>query len=578
LAKSWLNRGEAFLCFSMIKKLRWQILVVVITLVVVAVLLLTQEPGQQVTAPQPAEGGIYTEGLVGSLGRLNPLLDQNNPADRDINRLLFSGLITFDARGLPQPGVADSWGVSQDGTIYNFSIRSNAFWHDGTPVTVDDITFTLDQIKSDASFFPADVRAMWKSVELKKLNDKTIQFVIPEPFAPFLDYLTFGLLPKHILDSTTSDQLPAAAFNLAPIGTGPYRFERLIVENGQVTGVELRAFDKYYGRKAYMDQVIFRYFPTAVAALDAYRQGQILAISQITPDILAQALAEPTLNLYTGRLPELSLVLFNLNNPEVPFLADAKLRRALLIGLNRQQIVDKLLAGQAIVADGPLFPSTWAYYEKTEHLVYDPTSAINLLKGSEYLMPASGGNVRADKDGNLLEFSFLYPDDDLHKAIAQVIQANWAVLGVKVNLEAVAYDALVSDRLSPRSYQAALVDLNLMRSPDPDPYPFWHQSEITGGQNYSQWDNRTASEYIEQARVNPDFSTRTRLYRNFQVIFAKELPALPLYFPVYTYGVSQTVLGAQMPPLFDTSDRFLTIADWYLVTRRAPGQATQAAP
>ena len=120
--------------------------------------------------------------------------------------------------------------------------------------------------------------------------------------------------------------------------------------------------------------------PRASAALDAYRQGQVLAISQVTPDILTQALAEPTLNLFTGRLPELSLVLFNLNNAEVPFLQDAKLRRALLIGLNRQQIVDKVLAGQAIVADGPIFPGTWAYDEKIEHLVYDPKLATEFVE------------------------------------------------------------------------------------------------------------------------------------------------------------------------------------------------------
>jgi peptide/nickel transport system substrate-binding protein len=562
----------------MIKKLRWQILVVVVTLLVVAVLLFTPEPGQQVFSPKPSEGGVYTEGLVGSLSRLNPLLDQNNSADRDINRLLFASLVTFDARGLPLPGLADSWGVSQDGTIYNFSLRSNAVWHDGIPVSVDDIIFTLDLIKSDSSQFPADVRQMWKLVEIKKLNDKTVQFILPEPFAPFLDYLTFGLLPKHILEGTSADQLAAAAFNLAPVGSGPYRFERLIVESGQVVGVELRSFDKYYGRKAYIDQVIFRYYPTALAALDAYRQGQVLAISQITPDILPQALAEPTLNVYTGRLPELSLVLFNLKNPEVAFLQDAKLRRALLMGLNRQQIVDKLLAGQAIVADGPLFPGTWAYYENIEHIDYDPTTAIGLLKNASYTIPAAGGDVRTDKDGKSLEFSLLYPDDTLHTAIAQVIQTNWALLGVKVNLEAVDYDTLVNDRLVSRNYQAVLIDLNLMRSPDPDPYPFWHQSEMTGGQNYSQWDNRTASEYIEQARVNPDFNARARLYRNFQVVFAKELPALPLYYPVYSYGVNETVRNAQMPPLFDTSDRFLTISDWYLVTRRALEQTAQPTP
>jgi peptide/nickel transport system substrate-binding protein len=562
----------------MIRKLRWQILVVILTLVVVGALLLTQNPEMPVFAPQPAEGGIYTEALVGSLGRLNPLLDQNNAADRAINRLLFSGLIKFDARGMPLPDLADSWGVSQDGTIYNISLRPNAVWHDGTPVTTGDVLFTLDLIKSDSSLFPADVREMWKQVQIKELNDKTLQFILPEPFAPFLDYLTFGILPKHLLENTPPDQLPAAAFNLAPVGTGPYRFERLIVEVGRVTGVELRSFDNYYGRKAYMDQVIFRYYPSSALALDAFRQGEVLAVGELSPDVLPQALTEADLNVYTGRLPELSLVLFNLNNPEVPFLQDAKLRRALLVGLNRQQIVDKLLAGQAIVADGPIFPATWAYYDNIEHVTFDPDGAAGQLKAAGYTIPATGGDVRVDKDGKALEFTLLHPDDELHTAIAQIIQQNWARIGVKANLEAVSYDSLVNDRLTQRNYQAALVDLNLTRTPDPDPYPFWHQSESTGGQNYSQWDNRTASEYLEQARINPDFAVRTRLYRNFQVIFAKELPALPLYYPVYSFGASRQVLGVQVPPLFDTSDRFLTVTDWYLVTRRALEQTPVTTP
>jgi peptide/nickel transport system substrate-binding protein len=132
--------------------------------------------------------------------------------------------------------------------------------------------------------------------------------------------------------------------------------------------------------------------------------------------------------------------------------------------------------------------------------------------------------------------------------------------------------------LEPRLYQAALIDLNLTRSPDPDPYPFWHQTQITGGQNYSKWDDFQVSEYLEQGRVVVDIGERTKNYRNFQVRFSQELPALPLFYPVYVYGVDAEVQGVSMGPLFDPSDRFSLINRWFLVARRSETAAGTAEP
>jgi len=551
------------------KRLRWQILVVILTLVVVGVLLYTQQPvGPVQVLPQPTTGGVYSEGLVGSLGRLNPLLDWDNPADRDVDRLIFSSLIRFDARGLPQTDLAESWGVNEEGTIYNFTLRQNAVWHDGTPVTSDDVIFTIDMLKSEGSLFPQDIKELWRNVEVTRLNENNLKFTIPEPFAPFLDYLTFGVLPKHILEGTPPENLVTAEFNINPIGSGPYKFDHLILDQGQITGVVLTSFEDYYGKVPFIPQVVFRYFPSSAAALDAYKQGEVLGVSRITRDVLQEALELPSLSVYTSRMPQMSMVLLNLNNPEVPFLGEANVRRALLLGLDRQRIISQLLGGQAVIAHGPIFPNSWAYYDGIEKLRYDPDEAISLLKGDGYVITADGGTVRS-KDGQTLSFTMLYPDDELHTQLAQTIQTSWEQIGVQVNLQPVPYDRMVFDYLGPRTYQAALVDLNLARTPDPDPYPFWHQAEATGGQNYSQWDNRTASEYLEQARVNTDFDVRTRLYRNFQVMFAKELPSLPLYYPVYSFGVDSQVLGVQVPPLYDISDRFSQITDWYLVTRRS---------
>ena len=563
----------------LMRRLRWQILIVILTLVVVGVLLFTQQPvGPVQILPQPATGGVYSEGLVGSLGRLNPLLDWNNASDRDIDRLLFSSLIRFDERGLPQPDLAESWGVNEEGTIYNFTLRANAVWHDDTPVTSDDVIFTIQMLQGAGSLYPQDIKELWTKVEVTRLNEKNLKFTIPEPYAPFLDYLTFGVLPKHILEGVSPEGLMTADFNINPIGTGPYKFDHLLLDNGQITGVVLTSFDNYYGKEPFIPQVVFRYFPSSAAALDAYEQGEVLAVSRISNDVLVDALESPNLSIYTSRMPQVSMVLLNLNNPEVPFLGDAAVRRAMLLGLNRQRMISNLLSGQAIVADGPIFPGSWAYYDDTEHLEYDPEQAISLLKSNGYVIPAEGGSVRA-KDNQTLIFTMLHPDDELHTKLAQAMQASWAQIGIQANLQPVPYDRMVFDHLGPRTYQAALVDLNLARTPDPDPYPFWHQAEATGGQNYSQWDNRTASEYLEQARVNTKINVRTRLYRNFQVVFAKELPALPLYYPVYSFGVDAQVLGVQVAPLYDISDRFSLVTDWYLVTRRsleAEPEATEA--
>ncbi len=561
--------------FAFMKRLRWQILVVVVTLVVVAVLLVAQQPvGPVSLSPQPTTGGVYTEALVGSMGRLNPMLDWNNSADRDIDRLLFSGLIRFDERGLPRPDLAESWGTSSDGTIYNFTIRSNAVWHDGTPVTADDILFTIDLIKSSGSLFPQDVKDLWSKIDVKRMNDKNIKFTLPEPYAPFLDYVTFGVLPKRLLEGVSADQLSSAEFNLKPVGTGPYKFDRLLVEGGQIRGVVLTLNEKYYLDKPFIAQLVFRYYPDSASALDAYRQGEVLGVSQVSNDVLTQALAEPNLSIYTSRLPQIGLVFLNLNNPSVPFLQNAKVRRALLLGINRNSIVSKYMAGQAIVADSPILPGSWAYYDGLERFPYDPEAASELLKGEGYVIPAAGGDVRA-KDGQALTFSLVHPDDALHTKIAQAIQTNWAAIGVRVDLQAVPYDRLVADYLAPRNYQAALADLTMSRTPDPDPYPFWHQAEATGGQNYSQWDNRTASEYLESARIQTDFTARERLYHNFQVIFTEEMPSLLLYYPVYTYAVDANVQGVQVAPMYDTSDRLSFISNWFLLTRRALDQTPE---
>ncbi|HNB54611.1 MAG TPA: ABC transporter substrate-binding protein, partial [Anaerolineales bacterium] len=374
-----------------------------------------------------------------------------------------------------------------------------------------------------------------------------------------------------------TEEIVDASFNLQPIGSGPYRFSQFQVDGDQITGVELVAFEQYYFPRAFIDKLVFQYYPDSQTALQAYQAGEVDGISQITPDVLSAALAEPGLSLYTSRLPQLTLVLFNLDDPRHPFLGESAVRQALMQAINRPRLVNDLLDGQAILANSPIFPGTWAYLDADELPPYDVEAGIDLLKAAEYTIPAEGGNVRA-KDDVFLEFTLLHPDDALHTQIAEMLQESWAQLGGEVELEALPYTDLVA-ALTSKDYDAALVDLNLTRSPDPDPYPFWHQSQITGGQNYAQWDDRVASEYLEQARVTLDLTERARLYRNFQVRFARELPALPLYYPVYTYAVSSEVQGVRVGPLFDPSDRLSYLPEWFLQAAvSAPESETTSSP
>jgi peptide/nickel transport system substrate-binding protein len=232
--------------------------------------------------------------------------------------------------------------------------------------------------------------------------------------------------------------------------------------------------------------------------------------------------------------------------------------------------VDRFLNGQAIIADGPIFPGTWAYYENIEHINYDPESALDIIKDAGYTFPAEGGNVRT-KDDVAFSFELIYPNEDIYPTIAESIQRDWSKLGIQVNLVPVTYADLLNSYLEPRTYQAALVSLDLTGTPDPDPYPFWDQGQTTDGQNFSLWSDRQASEFLERARISTDIGERTKAYRNFQVRFATEIPALPLYYPVYSYAVDAQVQGVRIGSFFQPSDRFNTLATWYLIARRPIG-------
>ena len=522
-------------------------------------------PSDLTPTPSPApsrEGGVYTEALLGRPGRFNPLFDAYNPPDRDVNRLVFCRLFSFDDKGLPQGELVAAWGISADTKIYNIALRNGARWHDGEPVTAEDVAFTIQRMQDDQVPVPETWRTLWKQVQVTILDPYTLQFRLPKPFAPFLDYLTFGLLPKHVWENVPPEEMADHPANLQPVGCGPFRFDHLIVEGGQIQGVALKAFEDYFLGRPYLDEVVFRYYEDAPQALQAYRDGEVLGISEVTPEILDEALKLPGLNFYTARRPRLTLIYLNLGDPELTFFQDVNVRKALLLALDREGMIRRHLQGQGIVASGPVFPDSWAYNPELPQYGYDPDAAVRLLKEAGYLLDPEG-RVRKKED-TALRFELAFPENEPYPALAQDIQKAWQRIGVEVTLKAVPFEELLKNYLEPRNYQAVLIDLVFTRTPDPDPYPFWHESQTPEGQNYAGWKNRRASLFLERARVTPDWGKRKTYYQLFQKIFAEELPALPLFYPVYTYAVDRQIQGVRFGPIYDRSDRFLSILSWYV--------------
>jgi peptide/nickel transport system substrate-binding protein len=204
----------------------------------------------------------------------------------------------------------------------------------------------------------------------------------------------------------------------------------------------------------------------------------------------------------------------------------------------------------------------WAYDPEVQWPQHNPAQAQALLDQAQWV-DTDGDGVR-DKNGQPLQFVLLTSDDPVSSVLGEDMAEQWARQGIAVEVETLG--AALGDRLRTHDFQAVLVELLL--SGDPDPYPMWDQTQIEGGQNYGGWDNRRASEVLEEARRVTDRDQRGEYYSKFQRVFAEEMPALIIAYPVYTYAVDQAVHLVQIGPLVSPSDRFRNIADWYMNTRR----------
>ena len=503
-----------------------------------------------------------------------------NPIDQDITSLIFERLVRTNAFGEPIPGLAERWIVSSDGLEYVFVLRNDILWQDGIPFSAVDVAYTMSLLRSPT--FPGSVaaREFWRTIETEIIGENLIRFRLTQPLGTFLDKLQIGILPEHVLRGTTAAQLAAHPFNFTPVGTGPYQLEDIEANSdNRITQIDLRLSFNYLQRpqvqQAQIDRVSFRFFTTFEEASAALAADSIDGLagtnSQQRRELFNLSNGNPSIQLYTQIEPTLGVLVFNWQRPESRFLRDQRVRVALQTGLDRSSVIERNLPNTAVEASSPLWPSAWAYLPNLPWRAYDPNAARSELQIVGQRLAAAQtadedetAEITPAPEGTLFSLRVLVPEDSAIVPLAQEIAAQWSQLGLNVIVEAEPLGEYRS-RLEAGDFDAALVEYALGSSTDPDVYPFWHQGQIPpDGVNYGGADDRRISELLERARRDANGLNRIDLYREFQRQFVERAIAIPLYYPLYTYAVSNRVEGVQLGAIGSSSDRFRNIGDWRL--------------
>ena len=506
----------------------------------------------------------YTEAYIGDVQRLNPLLAPPNSTEAAIATLLFEGLFTLNRFGEVVPQLAQESLVSADGLEYVVWLRGHsdnagqyahppARWHDGLPVTAADIAYTMSLLR--ARDFPGDPRlgAFWRTVETTVLSDYALRFRLTQPLASFRDALRIAILPEHALRGATAADLPSHPFNLDPIGSGPYQLEAIRSDDGaRVTQVDLRRAPNYAERAAApyaLERISFRRYEDLASVQAAFAAGAIDGYASRHFTERAELLETPTA-IHSALAPQLGLLLFQWKHEA---LAEVRVRRALVEGLDVPSLITNALPNLAVSADGPLPTNSWAYVAPPPAPPYDAAAARERLAIS---LPDT------DSDGYRLTLRLLLPNAaPPQRALAQGIAASWALLDVRVEIDA-RPNAEYAEALAARDFDIALIELDFSGSADPDVYTLWHEGQIETGQNFGAVTDRRISQSLERARQDENVSHRRALYAEFQRAFAEAAAAIPLYSPLFTYGIAPDISGVQLGYLDAWSVRFREIGHW----------------
>lgn len=509
----------------------------------------------------PAVGGSYTEGLVGAPALINPLYATASDVDNDLAHLMYSGLMRFDPQEGLVPDLASSFTSAADGKSYTFILRDGVHFHNGDPFTSEDVAFTFRAIQNPE--FGSPLAPSFSGITIDTPDPRTVTLTLPEASAAFLGNLTVGILPSAVWSDVQSVNAKLTILNLEPIGTGPYKFEKLTKDSrGTLRSMTLIRNKDYYRGAPYIDSLQFKFAGAADELPNLLRNKNIAGAVTVPFADAPKFTNDRALNVLQPAIPQYTAAFFNLKSTGP--VGDANVRKALDLSIDRKTLITKTLVTKASPLNSPLV-SGMPGAVPAEAISFDVAAAEAALDASGYKKP-EGGGLRTKGDSTLT-FSLAYADTTELALVAAELKRQWELLGLTVNLEAKSADTLQTNVLRNRSFDILLAGeiYGVFR----DPYPYWHSSQAAyPGLNITQIVSRAGDDAIGVIRSTTDETKRAEGYAAFAKVIADQHAAAFLYQPSYVYVTSRSVKGVDLPMVNLPSDRFADVNEWYIKTKR----------
>lgn len=521
-----------------------------------------------ITIPAPGVGGTFIEGVLWEPRLINPLYASQD-TDRDIARLVYSGLLSYSGNGEIINDLAEKYDISSDGKTYTIILRENAEWHDGKKVTADDIIFTVHTLQNPQ--YKSVYRANWLGVNAEKMDERTVKFTLRTAYAPFIENLTLGILPEHIWGAVGPEQALIHGANLKPIGSGPYKFKEFAQDkDGNIASYTLERNTDYFLEGPYLKTIQFVFFKTSSEILAAWKRKAIDGFTITDEKTLVEIKGRNENALRAIAMPRIVGLFFN--EKHSPALADKKIRTAVAKALDKDKL-SKIPAGGGVVANYPIPFGLRDNVGTSSASAYDPDLAAKLLDESGWKDRNNDGvrkkteRAKGKETEKLLQFTLATSDWPELILVAEKIKEQLGAIGIGVSIEIKSFMDLEATVIRQRNFDMLL--FGQIYGYEPDPFAFWHSSQIKDpGLNVALYANKKADLLLEETRRTSDKELRSKKFDEFSKILSADIPAIFLYTQNFLYVLPSDIQGAEIKRVGVPADRFNEINKWYKETKR----------